>query len=46
MIYHQTIYRFIQAQIDCRKDYFWCHLLPRSKSERSYRGRKGAVPHP
>ena len=41
MIYHQTIYRFIQAQIDCRKDYFWRHLLPRSKSERSYRGRKG-----
>ena len=41
VISHKTIYRFIQAQSDRRKDYSWRHLLPRSKSRRGCRGRKG-----
>ena len=41
LISHESIYRFIQAQIDRRKDYSWRHLLPRAKSKRGYRGRKG-----
>ena len=41
LVSHETIYRFIQAQIDRRKDYSWRHLLPRSKSRRGCRGRRG-----
>lgn len=37
----ETIYRFIAAQIARHKDYSWRHLLPRGKSKRGYRGRKG-----
>lgn len=38
---HETIYRFIYAQIARTKDYSWRNYLPRSKSKRGCRGRKG-----
>ena len=38
---HETIYRFIYAQIARTKDYSWRTYLPRSKSKRGCRGRKG-----
>ena len=41
VVSHETIYRFIQAQIDRRKDYTWRNLLPRRKAKRGHRGRKG-----
>ena len=37
----ESIYRFIHAQIARHKDYSWRHLLPRGKSKRGLRGRKG-----
>jgi IS30 family transposase len=37
----ESIYRFIQAQITRHKDYRWRHYLPRAKSKRGRRGRKG-----
>src|SRR5882724_1380336 len=37
----ESIYRFIQAQITRHKDYRWRHYLPRAKSKRGLRGRKG-----
>jgi IS30 family transposase len=37
----ESIYRFIQAQITRHKDYSWRHYLPRAKSKRGFRGRKG-----
>ena len=37
----ESIYRFIQAQITRHKDYRWRHYLPRAKSRRGFRGRKG-----
>ncbi len=40
-ISHETIYRFIAAQIARTKDYAWRHYLPRGKSKRGWRGRKG-----
>ena len=40
-ISHESIYRFIYAQIARTKDYSWRHLLPRAKSKRGFRGRKG-----
>ena len=43
-ISHETIYRFVQAQIDRKKDFSWRHLLPRSKAKRGFRGRKGGSP--
>ena len=43
-ISHETIYRFIAAQIARTKDYAWRHYLPRSKSKRGWRGRKGGSP--
>jgi transposase, IS30 family len=33
-ISHESIYRFIHAQIKRTKDYSWRHLLPRGKSKR------------
>jgi len=33
-ISHESIYRFIYAQIDRTNDYSWRHLLPRAKSKR------------
>ena len=40
-ISHESIYRFIYAQIRRTKDYDWRHYLPRTKFKRGYRGRKG-----
>ncbi|UZE52377.1 IS30 family transposase [Rhodopseudomonas sp. P2A-2r] len=37
----ESIYRFIHAQIARTKDYSWRHYLPRGKSKRGLRGRKG-----
>jgi IS30 family transposase len=44
VISHESIYRFIHAQIARTKDYSWRHLLPRGKSKRGFRGRKGGSP--
>ncbi len=41
MISHESIYRFIYAQIARTKDYRWRHYLPRAKSKRGFRGRRG-----
>ena len=41
VISHESIYRFIYAQIARKKDYSWRHYLPRGKSKRGWRGRKG-----
>ena len=41
VISHETIYRFIAAQIARTKDYAWRLYLPRGKSKRGFRGRKG-----
>jgi IS30 family transposase len=43
-ISHETIYRFIYAQIARKKDYTWRHYLPRAKSRRGWRGRRGGSP--
>jgi IS30 family transposase len=37
----ESIYRFVYAQIARTKNYTWRHLLPRAKSKRGRRGRKG-----
>ena len=44
VISHETIYRFIYAQIARTNDYSWRHYLPRAKSKRGWRGRKGGSP--
>ena len=41
VISYESIYRFIYAQIGRTKDYRWRHYLPRAKSRRGFRGRKG-----
>jgi IS30 family transposase len=41
VISYETIYRFIYAQIARTKEYRWRHYLPRGKSRRGFRGRKG-----
>ena len=41
IVSHETIYRFIAAQIARTKDYDWRLYLPRAKSKRGFRGRKG-----
>ena len=41
VISHETIYRFIYAQLAHRKDFSWCHYLPKAKSKRGWRGRQG-----
>ena len=38
---HESIYRFIDRQIRRTKSYDWRLLLPRKKSRRGWRGRKG-----
>ena len=38
VISHETIYRFIYAQLARTKDYSWRHYLPRGKSKRGWRG--------
>ena len=42
VISYESIYRFIYAQMARTKDYRWRHYLPRGKSKRGFRGRKGA----
>ena len=44
VISHETIYRFIYAQLARTKNYNWRHYLPRAKSKRGWRGRKGGSP--
>lgn len=44
VISQETIYRFVYAQIARTKDYRWRLLLPRAKSKRGWRGRKGGSP--
>jgi IS30 family transposase len=44
VISHETIYRFIYAQIARKKDYSWRHLLPRAKSKRGRSSRRGGHP--
>jgi IS30 family transposase len=44
IISHESIYRFIHAQIARTKDYSWRRLLPRGKSKRGFRGRRGGSP--
>jgi IS30 family transposase len=41
VISYESIYRFIYAQLARTKDYRWRHYLPRGKSKRGCRGRKG-----
>jgi transposase, IS30 family len=41
VISHESIYRFIHAQIARTKDYRWRRYLPRGKSKRGCRGRRG-----
>ena len=44
VISHETIYRFIYGQIARTKEYKWRHFLPRAKSKRGWRGRRGGSP--
>ena len=41
VISYESIYRFIYAQIARTKDYRWRRFLPRAKSKRGFRGRRG-----
>jgi transposase, IS30 family len=41
---HETVYRFIYAQIARTKDFTWRHYLPRAKSKRGWRGIRGGSP--
>ncbi|KWV58271.1 hypothetical protein AS156_36365 [Bradyrhizobium macuxiense] len=41
---HETIYRFIYAQLARPTDFNWRRYLPRAKSRRGYRGKKGGSP--
>ena len=41
IISHESIYRFIYAQMARKKDYSWRHYLPRAKAKRGFRGRRG-----
>ncbi len=41
---HETIYRFIYAEITRTKDYSWRLYLPRAKSKRGIRGVRGGSP--
>ena len=43
-ISHESIYRFIDAQIRRTKDGAWRRYLPRAKFKRGWRGRKGGSP--
>jgi IS30 family transposase len=40
----ETIYRFVYAQIARHNDFTWRRYLPRGKSRRGWRGRKGGSP--
>jgi IS30 family transposase len=41
LISHETIYRFFYAQLARTNDFSWRHYLPRAKTRRGWRGRKG-----
>ena len=41
LISHETIYRFVYAQIARHNDFSWRHYLPRAKAKRGFRGHKG-----
>jgi IS30 family transposase len=41
LISYESIYRFIYAQIARTKNYRWRRYLPRGKSKRGFRGRRG-----
>jgi IS30 family transposase len=41
VISYESVYRFIYAQIARTKDYRWRHYLPRAKSKRGRRRRRG-----
>ena len=44
VISHETIYRFIYAQIARTNNFAWSRYLPRAKAKRGYRGHKGGSP--
>ena len=44
VISQESIYRFIYGQLARTQDYSWRHYLPRAKSKRGWRGRRGASP--
>ena len=44
LISHETIYRFIYAQIRRTNDFSWRRYLPRGKAKRGFRGRRGGSP--
>ena len=44
VISRETIYRFIYAQVARTKNYNWRHFLPKAKSKRGWRGRRGGSP--
>ena len=44
MISHESLYRFVYAEIARAKDYSWRRCLPRPKAKRGFRGRRGGSP--
>ena len=44
VVSHETIYRFIYAELVRTRDYDWRLYLPRAKFKRGYRGRAGGSP--
>ena len=44
VISYETIYRFIYAQITRTTDFTWRRYLPRGKSKRGHRGKRGGSP--
>ena len=44
VVSHETIYRFIYAQVRRTDDYSWRLYLPRAKSRRGWRGKPGGSP--
>jgi IS30 family transposase len=44
LLSHESIYRFVYAQIARHNDFSWRHYLPRAKAKRGFRGSKGGSP--
>jgi IS30 family transposase len=44
VISHESIYRFIYAQLRRTNDSSWRHYLPRAKTRRGWRGKRGGSP--
>ena len=44
VISHESLYRFVYAEIARTKDYSWRRCLPRAKAKRGFRGRRGGSP--